>query len=163
LRGGDGLRSRALSSQCASHVMPILHRPALRYLFSSEGSNSIPSPVKQIQAQQSKHVAYDDEDEWEVIAEYATNHQQAIVVHEIVDDIYRHAENFMHESYMVMQPEYVGKPEDLYLWCLIQVDWAVEDVLGVRVSDALLLQMRHLHTDYYRDKADPYAGNDQSA
>jgi hypothetical protein len=29
------------------------------------------------------------------------------------------AENFMHESCTVMQPDYVGKPEDLYLWCLI--------------------------------------------
>jgi hypothetical protein len=36
-----------------------------------------------------------------------------------VDDIYRHAENFMHESGMLMEPDYVGKPEDLYLWCLI--------------------------------------------
>ncbi len=25
----------------------------------------------------------------------------------------------MHASCTVMQPEYVGKPEDLYLWCLI--------------------------------------------
>ncbi len=33
------------------------------------------------------------------------------------------------------------------------LDWGVEDVLAVRVSDVLLLQMRHLHTDY-RDKAD---------
>ncbi len=39
--------------------------------------------------------------------------------HEIVDDIYIHAENFMHESGTVMQPDYVGKLEDLYLWCLI--------------------------------------------
>ncbi len=40
-------------------------------------------------------------------------------VHEIVDDIYRHAENFMHDSSTVLQLDYVGKPEDLYLWCLI--------------------------------------------
>ncbi len=26
---------------------------------------------------------------------------------------------FMHESGTVMQPDYVGKPEDLYVWCLI--------------------------------------------
>jgi hypothetical protein len=63
-------------------------------------------------------IANDVEDEWERIAEYATNHQQAMDEHEIVDDIYRHAENFMHESGMVMQPDYVGKPEDQYLWCL---------------------------------------------
>jgi hypothetical protein len=39
--------------------------------------------------------------------------------HDIVDDIYRHAENFMHESCTVMQPDYVGEQEDLYPWCLI--------------------------------------------
>jgi hypothetical protein len=40
--------------------------------------------------------------------------------HDIVDDIYRHAEKLMHESGTEMQPDYVGKPEDLYLWCLIR-------------------------------------------
>ncbi len=40
-------------------------------------------------------------------------------VHDIVDDIYRHSENFMHESGTAMQPDYVGKLEDLHLWCLI--------------------------------------------
>jgi hypothetical protein len=54
------------------------------------------------------------------MAKYATNHQQAMDAHDIVDDIYRHAKNFMHESRTEMQPDYVGKPEDLYLWCLIQ-------------------------------------------
>jgi hypothetical protein len=53
----------------------------------------------------------------------ATNHQQAMDAHEnhdeIVNDIYRHTENFMHKSSMAMQPDYVGKPEDLYLWCSI--------------------------------------------
>jgi hypothetical protein len=38
---------------------------------------------------------------------------------DIADDIYRHDEKFMHESGTVMQPDYAGKPEDLYLWCLI--------------------------------------------
>ncbi len=70
--------------------------------------------------------------------------------HDIVNDIYRHTENFMHESCTVVQPDYVGKPEDLYLWCLI---WQSR-TLGVREFNALLVRMRHLHTDY-RDKADP--------
>ncbi len=64
-------------------------------------------------------ISNDDEDEWEIIAEYATNHQQAMDAYDIVDDIYRHAENFMHESGTIMHPYYFGKPEDLYLWCLI--------------------------------------------
>ena len=51
----------------------------------------------------------DGEDAWEVISEYATNHRQAMDAHEIVDDIYKDAENFMHESGMVMlQPDYDG-------------------------------------------------------
>ena len=70
--------------------------------------------------------------------------------HDIVDDIYRHAENSMHESGTVMQPDYVIKPEDLYLWCLI----GESKTCWQRMSDALLLQMRHLHT-HYRDKAAP--------
>ncbi len=44
-------------------------------------------------------------------------------MHEIVDDIYRHTKDFMHASCTpctVMQPDYVGKLEDLYLWCLIR-------------------------------------------
>jgi hypothetical protein len=134
---------------CAAHVTAIGYRPALRYPFGGVSSNSIPSPVKKIQAPQSLLISDDDEDEWEVIAEYATNHQQAMDAHDIVDDFYRHAENFMHESGTEMQPDYVGKPEDLYLW----LDWGVEDVPAVRVSDALLLRMRHRHTDE-RDKAD---------
>ena len=36
-----------------------------------------------------------------------------------MDDIYIHSENFMLASGTVMQPDYVGKPEDLYVWCLI--------------------------------------------
>jgi hypothetical protein len=35
--------------------------------------------------------------------------------HDIVNTIYRHAENFMHEGSTVMQPDYVGKEKDLYL------------------------------------------------
>jgi hypothetical protein len=112
--------SEELSAQCASEVSPILHRPALQYPFSGEISNSIPSPVKQIQAPSSKHIANDDEDEWKVIAKYVTYYQQAMDAHDIVDDIYRHTENFMHDSGMVMQPDYVSKPDDLYLWCLIR-------------------------------------------
>jgi hypothetical protein len=143
-------RAQELSALCADHVTGIGYRPALRYPFSGEGSNFIPSPVKRIQAPQSKHIADDDEDEWEVIAEYATNHQQAMDAHENVDDIYRHTEKIMHGSGTVMQPDYVGKLEDLSP----VLDQGVEDVPAVCVSDVLLLRMRYLHTDY-TDKADP--------
>jgi hypothetical protein len=63
------------SALCAAHVKAIRYRPALRYPFSGEGSNSIPSPAKPIQAPQPQVISNDDQDEWEVIAEYATNHQ----------------------------------------------------------------------------------------
>jgi hypothetical protein len=85
-------RAQKQSALCASHLTGIAYRPALRY----PTSNSIPSPVKRIQAPQSQVISDDDDDyEWKVIAEYATNHQQAMDAHEIVDDIYRLAEKFM--------------------------------------------------------------------
>ncbi len=105
----------SIISKCFNSQM-IAYRPALRY----PTSNSIPSPVKRKQATQSQVISNDDDDyKWEVIAQYATNHEQAMDAHEIVDAIYKHAEHFMHQSGTVMQPDYVGKPEDLYLWCLI--------------------------------------------
>ncbi len=139
-------RAQEQSALCSAHVTGIGYRPALRY----PTSNSIPSPVKRIQAPQSQLISDDDDDdEWKVIAEYATNHQQAMDAHEIVDDIYRHAEIFMHESGTVMQPDYIGKQENLYLWCLVRQS---KTCWELRVSDALLLQMQHTH---YRDKAVP--------
>jgi hypothetical protein len=113
--------SQDQSALSAAHVTPILLHPALRYPFSGEGSNSIPSPVKRIQALQSKHIADEDEDEWELIAEYATNHQQAMDAHGIVDDIYRHDKTKSNKSCRAMQPDYIGKPEDQYLWYLIRL------------------------------------------
>ncbi len=61
-------RAEEQSAKCVSHVTPILHRPALRYPFSGEGSNSTPLHVKQleIQAPQSKHVADVDKDDCRV-------------------------------------------------------------------------------------------------
>jgi hypothetical protein len=87
-------RAQEQSALCSAHVTAIGYRPALRYSISGEGSNSIPLPVKRIQAPQSRHIANDDDDEWEVIAEYATNHQQAKDAHDIVDNIHRHTEIF---------------------------------------------------------------------
>ncbi len=43
---------------------------------------------------------------------------------EVINDIYTLAKDFMHESGLEMQPNllpnYVGKPEDLYLWWLVR-------------------------------------------
>ncbi len=86
-------RAQEQSALCSAHVTGITYRPALR----CPTSNSIPSPVKRIQGPQSQVISDDDDDdEWnlKVIAEYATNLQQAMNAHEIVDDIYRHSEIF---------------------------------------------------------------------
>ncbi len=90
-------RAQEQSALCSAHVTGIGYRPALQY----PTSNSIPSPVKRIQAPQSQVISDDDEDyERKVIAEYATNHQQAMHAHEIVDDIHRHAEkNYARERH----------------------------------------------------------------
>ncbi len=53
----NGLRSRALRNKAR---WPILHRIGLRYPFSGEGSNSIPPPVKNVQAPHSI-LNYEDE------------------------------------------------------------------------------------------------------
>ncbi len=42
----------------------------------------------------------------------------------------------MHGRGMAMQPAYVGKMEDLYLWCLIRD-------LGVLMADAFFVLMQH--------------------
>ncbi len=91
-------RAKEQSSLCTAHVTAIRSRRSLRYPFGGVSSNSIPSPVERIQAPQLHLISDDDDNEWEVIAEYATNHQQAMDAYDIVGDIYRHAENFMHES-----------------------------------------------------------------
>ncbi len=51
-------RAQEQSALCASHLTGIAHRPALRY----PTSNSIPSPVKRIQAPQSQVVSNDGDD-----------------------------------------------------------------------------------------------------
>jgi hypothetical protein len=63
-----------------------------------------------------------------------------------VDDIYRHAENFMHASGTVMQPDYVGKPEDLYLWCLIgETKTLWQYACPMRYSCGCDTQIRRMH------------------
>jgi hypothetical protein len=52
-----------------------------------------------------------------------------------------------------MQPDYVGKPEDLSHVSPV-LDRGVKDMPVERASDALLLRMRHQYT-HYRDKAVP--------
>ena len=37
---------------------------------------------------------------------------------EIIDNVFMRATEFMHQSGMRMNTDHVGKPQDLYLWCL---------------------------------------------
>ncbi len=60
-----------------------------------------------------------------------------------INDSNRLAEVFIHQSRLVMQPEYIGKPEDLYM-----LDSGVEDVSGVRMSDAFLVRKQCWLTNY---------------
>jgi hypothetical protein len=79
-----------------------------------------PSPCSSISdVQRSKEIVDEDEDKWEVIDKYEII-EWDVVGNEVNNDIYSLADDFMHEIGLVMQPDYVGKPEDLYLWCLVR-------------------------------------------
>jgi hypothetical protein len=53
---------------------------------------------------------------WRVEYEYYTDHRMYFDKHEIVDAIYKYAESYMHDSGTRQDPDFVGKPDDLYLW-----------------------------------------------
>ena len=38
---------------------------------------------------------------------------------EIIENVFMHATEFMHQSGMRMDGDHVGKPQDLYLWCSV--------------------------------------------
>ncbi len=59
-----------------------------------------------------KEIVVEDEDECEVIVEYEII-EWDVVGDEVINDTYDLAKDFMHERGLEMQPDYVGKPEDL--------------------------------------------------
>jgi hypothetical protein len=61
----------------------------------------------------------DDNNDWRVAAEYVTDLRAALNVHEIINGIYMRTTAFMHQSGLRMDTDYVSKPQDLYLWCLL--------------------------------------------
>jgi hypothetical protein len=64
-------------------------------------------------------------------------------MHEVINDIYNLAKDFMQESGLAMQPGYVvNQTVSLVLGS------RVEDVSGVRMSEAFLVRMQYWHTDY---------------
>ncbi len=60
-----------------------------------------------------------NENGWRVYARYCINHRAAFDMHEIVDDIFMCATEFVHDSGLHMDEDHVGKPKDLYLWCTV--------------------------------------------
>ncbi len=46
---------------------------------------------------------------------FYTDHRMYLDKHEIVDEIYKFGESFMHDSGTRQDPDFVGKPDDLYL------------------------------------------------
>ncbi len=123
-----------------------------------------------------------------MIAEYDTNHQGAMHAHEIVDDNpFTDTQKKLCmrgvKSSMVIQRDYVGKPEVRLRSCIsgaylgsrrsagstrvqLVILWT-KPPYGNPASAStarapFLLWMRRWHKDY-RDKADLYAGNNRSA
>ncbi len=47
---------------------------------------------------------------------FYTDHRMYLDKHEIVDEIYKLGESFMHDSGTRQDPYFVGKSDDLYLW-----------------------------------------------
>jgi hypothetical protein len=61
----------------------------------------------------------EDEEAWRVRERYCIDHRAAFDMHEIIDDIFMRATEFMHESGLRMDQDNVGKPEGLCLWCSV--------------------------------------------
>ncbi len=62
----------------------------------------------------------DDEDAWEVRAEYATDQRSAMEPFEIANNIWNTAEEFMHQAGLYMQPGHIGKDNNLYLFVPVE-------------------------------------------
>ncbi len=63
----------------------------------------------------------EDEESWKVVERCYIDHKAALNIHEIVDDLYQRATHFMHDSDsgVRMDEDFVGKQQDLYLWCSV--------------------------------------------
>jgi hypothetical protein len=65
--------------------------------------------------------SFEDVNGWRVKERDCIDHslRASFDMHEIIDDIFMCATNFMHESGLRMDEANVGKPKDLYLWCSV--------------------------------------------
>ncbi len=61
----------------------------------------------------------EDEDGWRVHERYCIDHRAEFDMHEIVENVFTRAAEFMHDSGLRMDEDHVGKPGDLYLWCSV--------------------------------------------
>ena len=60
----------------------------------------------------------EDEDGWRVAERYCIDYRAAFDLDEIIENVFMRATESMHQSGMRMDADHVGKPQDLYLWCL---------------------------------------------
>ena len=61
----------------------------------------------------------EDVERWRLVRKYRTDHRAEIDMHDIVDDLYDRATDYMHKGGLRMDEDFVGKPQDIYLWCFI--------------------------------------------
>jgi hypothetical protein len=61
----------------------------------------------------------EDVERWRPVRKYCTDARAEMNMHDIVDDFYQRATDFMHHGGLSMDEDYVGKPQDIYLWCFI--------------------------------------------
>ena len=128
---------------------------AERVSFSGEGSISVPSPVKEIKFEKRGRA----QEQSTLCAAHVTAIGYRPALRYTLPIINKQwmrmrlwmtftdtPKNLCTRAGTVMQPDYVGKPEDLYLWCLLGETKTL--------FDALFLRMRHWYT-HYRDQAVP--------
>ena len=53
------------------------------------------------------------------LRKYHTDHLADKDMHDFVEDLYKRASEFMHQGGLRMDENFVGKPQDIYLWCFI--------------------------------------------
>ncbi len=56
-----------------------------------------------------------DVERWRLVRKYRTDALADMNMHDIVDVLYQRATDFMHQSGLCMDEDYVGKPQDLPL------------------------------------------------
>ena len=64
---------------------------------------------------------------WRVVERYCIDHRAAYDMEEIIENVFMRATEFMHDSGLRMDEDFVDKLQDLYLWCSVgrEKDWGL--------------------------------------